>query len=315
MDVVQRIVVTGAAGFIGRALVHALHLRLAPNDRTSVEVVATDLQGASIAGDIGNPTLVETLFNRPVHRIFHLAGIVSGRAEADFVLGKRVNLDATLALLERCRLQSERGGPLVCFVYASSIAVFGRPLPETVTDATAPLPTLSYGTHKRVVELLIDDYSRRGCIDGRALRLSGVLLRPAVPNGALSSFNSDLIREPLAGRAYACPVGPDASVWITSLRSTIGNLLTLADADEQALGAQRCVTAPALVARVGDIVAALGRIDAAAPALVSHRAQPAIEAQFGRWPHDCSFDRARALGLNVEASLDALLETCLEDAG
>ena len=316
MSSMQRTVITGAAGYLGRAMCGALRSQLA---MSGDELVATDREGESadvdLPGDIGDPALIEALFARPVHRLFHFAGIVSGRAETDFALGRRVNLDATLALLERCRTQAERGGPLVRFVYTSSIAVFGRPLPERITDATAPLPTLSYGTHKRIVELLIDDYSRRGFIDGRALRLSGVLLRPALPNGALSSFNSDLIREPLAGRAYTCPVGPEASVWITSLRSTLGNLLTLAEADEQALGVQRCVTAPALVARVVDIVAALGRIDAAAPARVSYRAQPAIEAQFGRWPHDCSFDRARALGLNVETSLDTLLKVCLEDAG
>jgi hypothetical protein len=104
-------------------------------------------------------------------------------------------------------------------------------------------------------------------------------------------------------------------VWITSLRSTIRNLMLLAEAAEPVFGAQRCMTAPALVARVVDIVAAFGRIDPAAPARVTYRPQAAIEAQFGRWPHDCSFERARALGLNVEATLDALLETCLEDAG
>jgi D-erythronate 2-dehydrogenase len=323
-----RVVVTGAAGFIGRQCCAALRPTAAGQGGVAADLVTTDCAGwrpqrtagsgsprqAHHEGDIADPALIESLFERPVHRVFHLAGIVSGRAEADFALGKRVNLDATIALLERCRQQVEQGGPVVRFVYSSSIAVFGTPLPRRIDDSTQPLPTLSYGTHKRAIELLIDDYSRRGFIDGRALRLSGVLLRPPLANGALSAFNSDVIREPLAGRAFVCPVGPDATIWLTSLRSTVRNLLRLADIDAGALGAQRCITAPALAARVGDIVQALGRIDAAAPARVSYEPQPRLEAQFGRWPIDCSFERANALGLHVDASLDALLHTIREPA-
>jgi D-erythronate 2-dehydrogenase len=319
-----RTVVTGAAGFIGQASSAALGVSLA---RTGPQLWATDLQpqpvradeaapGAAattwVTGDVGDPAVIAALFERPVSRIYHLAAIVSGRAEADFALGKRVNLDASIALLERCRAQAESGGPVVRFIYTSSIAVFGTPLPARFDDSTAPAPTLSYGTHKRAIELLLDDYTRRGFIDGRALRLPGVLLRPPLANGALSAFNSDLIREPLAGRIYVCPVGPDATVWMTSLRSTVRNLLALADADAASLGAQRAVTAPALALRVRDIVAALAAFDAAAPARVAYRAESAIEAQFGRWPLDCRFDRAAALGLKVEPSIDALLRDCLE---
>ncbi len=338
MSSAQRVVVTGAAGFIGQALWRGLRDAWAAHGVARIECVATDCarvagvalpadgapasapSGADAAertswrwGDIADPALIDSLFERPVHRLFHLAGIVSGRAEADFSLGKRVNLDATIALLERCRMQAESGGSVVRFVYASSIAVFGTPLPDRIDDSTQPLPTLSYGTHKRAIELLIDDYSRRGFIDGRALRLSGVLLRPPLANGALSAFNSDVIREPLAGRTYVCPVGPDATIWLTTLRSTVRNLMGLADIDASEFGDRRCLTAPALAARIGDIVDALGRIDAAAPKRVSYQPQPAIEAQFGRWPLDCSFERATALGLHVDASLDALLHTILEN--
>lgn len=315
MRAAQRIVVTGAAGFIGEPLCRGLrHSPALAHD--GAELIATDranLVGAIgvVLGDIGDPALIEKLFERPVHRMFHLAGIVSGRAETDFALGKHVNLDATLALLERCREQAQRGGSVVRFVYASSIAVFGTPLPERIDDTTQPLPTLSYGTHKRVIELLIDDYSRRGFIDGRALRLSGVLPRPALPNGALSAFNSDLIREPLAGRDYVCPVGPDATLWLTTLRSTLHNLMSLADIDPRELGAQRGLTAPVLAVRVGDIVAALARIDPEAPARVTYQPQASLEAQFGRWPLNCSFARAQALGLRVEENIGALLETCV----
>jgi nucleoside-diphosphate-sugar epimerase len=164
----MRVLVTGAAGFLGRALVHVL--------RVGHDVVATDRDD----GDIADREHVGHLFARPVDRVFHLAAIVSGAAEADFAAGQRVNLEATLRLLDCCRAQSARGGPVVRFVYASSIAVFGTPLPERIDDRTAPVPSLSYAAC-RTRELLVDDASRRGEIDGRSLRLPGVVVRPAPP--------------------------------------------------------------------------------------------------------------------------------------
>lgn len=296
----RRVLVTGAHGFIGRALVAAL---AASGDS---DVLATDRAD----GDIADEGHVASLFARPVNRVFHLAGLASGAAEADFAAGRSVNLDAAMLLLAECRRQRDAGGPVVRLVYSSSIAVFGAPLPPRIDDDTAPAPALSYGTHKRVCEMLIDDASRRGDVDGRALRLSGVVVRAAGPSGAKgarSAFNSDLIHEPLAGRDITCPVGPQATIWIASLATTVANLLRLAEVDAAALGSQRAVTAPALAVSVSEIVAALGRIDALAPSRVRFAPEPQIEAQFGRWPRDCSFARAESLGLVRDDSLDAIV--------
>ncbi len=292
----MNVVVTGAKGYLGSALAAALA-------GSGCAVVATDRDD----GDIADPAHVRRLFEVPVDRVFHLAGVVSGAAEADWELGRRVNLDATLLLLEHCRAQANRGGPVVRFVHASSIAVFGTPLPARIDDATEPRPTLSYGTHKRIVELLLDDLARRGEIDGRALRLSGVVVRPPLANGALSAFNSDVIREPLAGRDVTCPVGPEATIWVASKQTTIANLLRIADLDGAALGAHRAVTAPALAVSIAEIVAALGRVDPAAPARVRFAPDPRIEMQFGRWPRDASFARALAIGLEHDVSIDAII--------
>ena len=320
----RRVLVTGAGGFIGGALTRAL---TATGDALVLTDLALPEQPAEAhaespidrhslrrcIGDIADAALVERAFIEPVDVVFHLAGIVSGRAESEFALGKRVNLDATIGLLERCRRQAiDAGGPVARFVYASSIAVFGAPLPTRIDDATVPAPALSYGAHKRACEVLLDDYTRRGFIDARALRLAGVAARPPASNGALSGFNSDLIREPLAGREYVCPVGPDGVVWIASLAVTIGNLCRMAGLDPQALGRIRSVTAPALAVSVGEIVEAMGRADPRAPSRIRFDPQPALQAQFGRWPRDCSFERARALGLAVDASLDALIQGHLQ---
>jgi len=185
--------------------------------------------------------------------------------------------------------------------------VFGAPLPARIDDRTVPAPTLSYGTHKRVAELLIDDLSRRGELDGRALRLPGVVVRPPLPNGALSAFNSDIIREPLAGRDYTCPVSAEATIWIASRSSAIANLLHLGQVYPKAFGATRTVTAPVLAVSIAEIVAALGRVDAKAPARIRFQPDAKIEAQFGRWPRNATFKRAVALGLVGDPSIDTIV--------
>jgi len=204
----MRILVTGAAGYIGSALVRALAGR---------DVIATDQSGTGLIGNLAYPQFARSLITPEVGAVFHLASLVSGGAEQNFELGTKVNLDATRDLLEACRLAGHRPK----FVFASSIAVYGVRIPDPVTDETPPSPRLSYGAQKLVCEILIADYTRRGYLDGCSLRLPTVMVRPGSANTAVSGWASAIIREPLAGRDYVCPVRPETRMACISLRRVV----------------------------------------------------------------------------------------------
>jgi len=204
----MRILVTGAAGYIGSALVRAL---------AAHEVIATDQSGTGLIGNLAYPPFARSLITPEIDVVFHLASLVSGGAEQNFELGTKVNLDATRDLLEACRLAGHRPK----FVFASSIAVYGGRIPDPVTDETPPSPRLSYGAQKLVCEILIADYTRRGYLDGCSLRLPTVMVRPGTANTAVSGWASAIIREPLAGRDYVCPVRPETRMACISLRRVV----------------------------------------------------------------------------------------------
>lgn len=316
----MKIVITGAGGFIGSHLARTLLARgRAPDGRAIEQVLladrapcaADDPRVRSAPGDIADAGFVARLIEPGTDLVFHLAGVMSAAAEADFALGLRVNLDGTRNVLEACRALARPEQP-VRLVFASSIGVFGVPLPPAIDDATPACPTLSYGAQKRACEVLLDDYSRRGFADVRALRLPGVVVRPRASDGrasgAFSSFNSDVIGEPIAGRTVISPVGADAVLWLLSIERCVENLIRAAMLPAEALGARRALNLPCVVASVGEIAAALGRARGKdAQALIAYAPDAAVERQFGRWPRAFHPARALALGLRADDGIDDIV--------
>ena len=296
----MKVLVTGAGGFIGARLVEVLRGRgqvagraigaLALADRTLGALPAGAL---ALEGDLGAPAQLDAVARFAPDVVFHLAAVPGGAAEADYALGRRVNLDTTLALFET--LANRDRPPVV--VYASTIAVYGTSLPDIVTPATPLHPPLTYGAHKLACEVLLADFSRRGLLDGRSVRLPGIVARPRAPSGLASAFMSDLLHALAAGERYACPVSPQATAWWMSAWRCAENLLHAAGMDLAGAGPARAWPLPVLrlsIAQVVDTLAALYGADRRA--LVRYAPQPALEAVFGRYPllDDAA---ARALGL------------------
>ena len=285
----MHVLVTGAAGMLGRKLLDSFVSRGGPGGRsvdalTLVDVVEPQAPAAlgahtvARAADIAAPGAAAAMIATRPDLVFHLAAIVSGEAEADFDKGYRVNLDATRALFDAIRAEHAASGYRPRLVFASSIAVFGAPFPETIGDEFFLTPLTSYGTQKAIDELLLADFTRRGFFDGIGLRLPTICVRPGKPNRAASGFFSGIIREPLAGQEAVLPVGEDVRHWHASPRSAVGFLRHAATLDLSALGVRRSLTMPGCSATVGEEIAALERVGAQGDGADPPRAGPGDRA-------------------------------------
>ena len=320
----MRIVITGGAGFLGTRLARAILARGSLTDsrgtaRPVRELVLLDLAPApdlsdprvrTLAGDLADPAVIERAVTPDTDSVFHLAAVVSGQAEADFDIGMRVNLDATRSLLERCRKLDAPPR----FVFTSSLAVFGGPLPDPVPDDAPITPQASYGVQKAIGEQLVYDMTRKGFIDGRSLRLPTVTVRPGKPNKAASSFASGIIREPLAGVDAPCPVAPATKMWVQSPRAVIGNLVIGHEAPASAFAYTRSINVPGISVAVGDMVAALRRVAGDAVAdRVKWQYDPAIDRIVSTWPANFAPRLGPALGMQADADFESIVRAYIAD--
>ena len=299
----MRVLVIGAAGMVGRKLAARLG-----GDVRLVDVVAAP--GVEVA-DLADPSSAARLVADRPELIFQLAAVVSGEAEADFEKGYRVNLDGMRNLLEAIRALD---GYRPRLVFTSSIAVFGAPFPDAIPDDFHTTPLTSYGTQKAVAELLLGDYSRRGFVDGIALRLPTLTVRPGAPNRAASGFFSSLIREPLNGQEAVLPVPDTVRHWHASPRSAVGFLLHAAELDTAALAGRRALSMPGVSATVAEQIEALRRVGGGeAVALIRREPDETIARIVSGWPQRFDARRALALGFRAESSFDEIVRAYVED--
>lgn len=310
----MHILILGAAGMLGRKLSAAITGGALPYSRLTLAdvVVPPPVDGATgLALNLADAGVAaQLLLDRP-DLIFHLAAIVSGEAEADLAKGYAVNLDATRVLFDAIAAI-----PDYCprVVFASSLAVFGAPFPKVIPDDFHLTPRTSYGTQKAMAELLLSDYSRRGLLDGVALRLPTICIRPGTPNKAASGFYSSILREPLNGLPATLPVRDTIRHWFASPRAATRFFLRAATLETNVLKASRALTMPGLSASVAEMIEALRRVAGqGAVDLIRHAPDPVIQAIVEPWAEACEATTARGLGFVAETSFDEIIQVYLAD--
>lgn len=323
----MQITVTGAGGFLGRRLVQKLLEKGTIADaggkpQPITRIVACDLAlqqagpGSAdprieqVEADASDPAVISRIITEQTRAVFHLAAVVSVGAEEDFDLGMRINFDGTRALLDACR----RRAPGCRFMFASSVAVYGGDFPETILDGTAVAPQTSYGMQKAVGELLINDFSRRGFIDGRCLRLPTIVVRPGRPNKAASSFASSIMRDPLEGKDVICPVGPDTSVGVLSPAKVIESFIHAQTIPPADWGFTRAVQLPGITLTVRDMLAALKEVAGENVARrVRFEPDPRIEKIVYGWPTRFGSVKAQRLGFSADRAMADVIRAFIAD--
>lgn len=314
----MRALVTGAGGYIGATLLTMLSKEMVIGaDRIEV-LAAVDRQLPSlkagvvgISGDLGSDATLSQIRKFRPDVVFHLAAIPGGAAEEDYDAGRRVNLDTSLDLFEVLAESARAGGKAPVVVYASTVAVYGISLPDLVTPQTVLRPPISYGAHKLACEILLADFSRRGWLDGRSVRLPGIVARPRSPSGLVSAFMSDLLHALATGENFTCPVGPAATAWWMSAHRCAQNLIHSAVMDVSSASSGRAWPLPVLRLSIDEVVQTLADMYGAnRKDLVRYEPKESVEAVFGRYPK-LDDAEARGLGLKDDDSPKALIQRAL----
>ena len=314
----MKILITGGGGFLGSRLARTLRARGELGGKAIAGI--TLLDGAfppdtsgfnAVKGDVADSATLQKVVEPETAAVFHLAAVVSGAAEADFGLGMRVNLEGTRLLLETLRRQCARP-PRV--VFTSSVAAFGGELPDVLDDATTPRPQTSYGAQKVIGEYLLADFSRKGFMDGRALRLPTIVVRAGRPNAAASSFASGIIREPLNGELCECAVSADTGVWLLSPRRVVEAFVHAHELPAGAWGTNRVVNLPGITATVAEMLAALKRV--AGAKVVGHvvwKPDERIQAIVRTWPVRFRTPRALQMGFKPDPDVESVIRDYIAD--
>jgi nucleoside-diphosphate-sugar epimerase len=311
----MKILITGGGGFLGSRLAQALKAKDPQAKITLLDVAfppGLTQQFNCLAGDVSSPEMIARALGNDTDSVYHLAAVVSGGAEADFDLGYRVNLDGTRALLEACRKLAKPAK----MVYASSVAAFGGQLPEVLDDSTTPTPQTSYGAQKVIGEYLVADWTRKGMLDGRSLRLPTIVVRPGKPNLAASSFASGIIREPLNGVVAECPVPDTTGVWILSPKRVVEAFMHAHELPASAWPSSRVVNLPGITLSVREMIDAMGRVAGKGSVeRVKFVGDARIQGIVKTWPVRFRTERALAMGFKADTEFESVVRDYLATEG
>jgi D-erythronate 2-dehydrogenase len=316
----MRILITGGGGFLGFRLARALLARgqlggqpitsLTLLDGAFPDAAAKEPRLRAVTGDVSDAKTIAAVCPADTDAVFHLAAVVSGAAEADFDLGMRVNLKGTELLLAQMRNCAKPPR----LVYTSSVAAFGGELPAVLDDSTIANPQTSYGAQKVIGEYLVSDYSRKGFVDGRSLRLPTIVVRAGKPNAAASSFASGILREPLNGVVAECPVAPDTGVWMLSPGRVVEAFLHAWELPAASWGTQRWLNLPGITASVAQMIEALKKVAGAKVAeRVVYKPDARIQAIVRTWPANFRTPRALAMGFAPDRDVESIIRDYISD--
>jgi nucleoside-diphosphate-sugar epimerase len=320
----MKVVITGAAGFLGKKLSQRLAGNVTLTGRsgkpeaitkvTLFDVVAPeapkDKRFSSVTGDVADKTLIDRIIDEETDSVFHLAGVVSAGAEADFDLGYHVNLDGTLAVIDRMRRLPHT--PRI--VFTSSLATYGGEYNKSISDDTPQTPQTSYGVQKTIGELLINDYSRKGFIDGRSLKLPTIFVRPGKPNKAASTFASSIVRDPLQGTRAVCPVTRDVKMAFLSPRRTIDAFIHAHELPGEAWGPWRSCMLPAITYSIDEVVKAMEKLAGSEPVKrIDWVPDPMIQKIVATWPGTVGWDKAKRLGFKPDSSIEEIIQAFMDE--
>lgn len=317
----MRITILGGGGFLGRKIAMRLAREGSLGGKPVTSLTLFDLHQpapldvpfpvTTLAGDIVD--LPEAAIPAGTDVVFHLAAVVSAQAEADYDLGRRVNLRGTDAVVDACRRLFAAGGKAPRVVFTSSVASFSASQDSILSDDAKQVPGNSYGAQKAAAELILADASRRGFMDVVTLRLPTVIVRPGRPNKAASSFFSAIVREPLLGLETELPVHDDFAAWFCSPRRAADWLLHAAAMDTSGMGLDRSLSPPGISTTIAALVAALETVSPGASRLIKRVPDPTIAAIVGTWPPGFEATRARALGFAPHEPVEDIVRGFIED--
>lgn len=306
----MHILITGAAGFIGQLLAQTILneeqctvLLTDVIDPPIPEGVKYPRNAKTLRADLSSCSAAESVVEKNLDAVYIFHGIMSSGSEENFELGMRVNVEATRSLLQTLR----KTCPGVRVIYASSQAVYGRPFPDIVDESTRPTPESSYGAEKLICETLVNDYTRRGFIDGFSLRFPTISIRPGKPTAAASSFLSGMIREPLKGQESVIPLQDRSfTSWVCSPRTLAGNLMHVLTVPSSSLPLHdRTINMPGVGVTIQEMIDVLEKVGGKDKLkLIKETTDPAPEKILRSWANNFDHSKAYKMGFQRDPGFE-----------